>query len=140
MPRPAFAVALLGIGLAACSPAGRAPGAGADSTRAKPTAAAHAPVTFVNRVWTVVQSPTVAPGQLYVFLSDGTLVVASLQGTPSLGRWAYEHGRLTVTEQGVSAAVEIGELTADRFRITLRGPGEPVTMTLEPAEGAAIAD
>ncbi len=133
-----FAIAL-GLVLPACTGDRRASVAPADSTAA-PTAAAHARVTFVNRVWAVVQSPTVAIGQLYVFLSDGTLVVTSLHGTPSLGRWSYEHGKLTMTEQGIAYAVEIGELTSDRFRITLRSPGEPVTMTLGPAEGAAIAD
>lgn len=132
-------VLALGLALPACARDRRAAAPPADSTAA-PTAAAHARVTFVNRVWAVVQSPTVAIGQLYVFLSDGTLVVTSLHGTPSLGRWSYEHGKLTMTEQGVAYAVEIGELTPDRFRITLRSPGEPVTMTLGPAEGAAIAD
>ena len=130
----------LGLSLAACSADRGGPATRADSTEVRSTPASHARVTFVNRVWTVMDSRTVAIGQLYVFLTDGTLVITSLDSKPSLGRWSYEHGKLTMTEQGIPYAVEIGELTAERFVITLRGPGEPVHMLLGPAEGAAIAD
>jgi hypothetical protein len=33
-------------------------------------------------------------------------------------------------EEGIAYAVEILELTQDRFRIRMRNPGEPVEMTL----------
>ena len=40
---------------------------------------------LVNRVWKVDDASHVAPGQLYVFLSEGTLVIASAHGTPTVG-------------------------------------------------------
>lgn len=88
---------------------------------------------FVNRVWSVQSSNAVAPGQLYVFLSEGTLVIASPNGTPALGRWKQEDQTFTMVEEGIAYAVEILELTQDRFRIRMRNPGEPVEMTLVPA-------
>ncbi len=78
-------------------------------------------------------SNAVASGQLYVFLSEGTLVIASPNGTPALGRWKQEGQTFTMVEEGISYAVEILELTQDRFRIRMRNPGEPVEMTLVPA-------
>ena len=38
-----------------------------------------------------------------------------------------------MVEEGITYAVEILELTRDRFSIRMRNPGEPVEMTLEPA-------
>src|SRR5262245_17656419 len=92
--------ALLALPLLACSPSDRtaerpAPAAApaADSAGGKPS--------FVNRVWKVSQSTSVAPGQLYVILSEGTLVVASPSGTPSLGKWTDEGGVLTIVEESL---------------------------------------
>jgi hypothetical protein len=39
-------------------------------------APAEASAAFINRVWVVGESKQVAPGDLRVFLSDGTLVMA----------------------------------------------------------------
>ena len=89
--------------------------------------------SFVNKVWKVESSNAVAPGQLYVFLSEGTLVIASQTGTPALGKWTQQGQTFTMVEESISYAVEILELTQDRFRIRLRNPGEPVEMTLVPA-------
>ena len=89
--------------------------------------------SFVNKVWSVQSSNAVTPGQLYVFLSEGTLVIASPNGTPALGRWKQEDQTFTMVEESISYAVEILELTQDRFRIRMRNPGEPVEMTLVPA-------
>jgi hypothetical protein len=86
--------------------------------------------SFVDKVWRVEASNAVAPGQLYVFLSEGTLVIASDNGTPALGRWKRESGNFTMVEDGVAYPVEILELTDDRFRIRMKNPGEPVEMTL----------
>ena len=88
---------------------------------------------FVNRVWSVQSSNAVAPGQLYVFLSEETLVIASPNGPPTLGRWKQQDQTFTMIEEGIAYAVEILELTQDRFRIRIRNPGEPVEMTLVPA-------
>ena len=55
--------------------------------------AAHAPTTpessvkpgFTNKVWEVSLSIGVAPGMLYAFLSDGTLVITSPNSKPAFG-------------------------------------------------------
>ena len=90
--------------------------------------------SFVNKVWSVETSNAVAPGQLYAFLSEGTLVIASPNGTPALGSWKQEKGSLTMVEEGLAYSVEILGLTHDRFRIRVKNPGEPVEMTLVSAE------
>ena len=94
----------------------------------------HRPApSFVNRVWSVQSSNAVAPGQIYVFLSDGTLVITSPNGRPALGGWKQQNGTFTMVEESITYPVEILELTHDRFRIRMRNPGEPVEMTLVPA-------
>ena len=40
---------------------------------------------FVNKVWKVAESTAMSPGELVVFLSEGTLVFASPHGKPALG-------------------------------------------------------
>jgi hypothetical protein len=96
-----------------------------------------APVTFVNRVWEVAESSAVAPGHLYIFLSEGTLVVASPTGTPSLGRWSRTGEGLTMIEDGISYATDIVALSADEFRIRSHNPGTAVDIRLVPAAGEA---
>jgi hypothetical protein len=86
--------------------------------------------SFVNKVWSVEASNAVARGQLYVFLSEGTLVIAASNGTPALGSWKQEGGLFMMVEEGIAYPVEILELTPDRFRIRMKNPGEPVEMTL----------
>jgi hypothetical protein len=76
-----------------------------------------APPGFVNKVWMVDRSPSVARGQLYIFLSEGTLVIASSTGTPSFGKWIDEGGMLTMVEEGIPYKVDIVELTDDTFSI-----------------------
>jgi hypothetical protein len=93
--------------------------------------------SFVNRVWSVQSSNAVAPGQLYVFLSDGTLLIASSNGRPALGSWKQQDRTFTMVEEGIAYAVEILELTQERFIIRMRNPGEPVEMTLIPATASA---
>lgn len=98
------------------------------------TDAAQAAPTFVNRVWRVAESTGVAPGHLYVFLSEGTLVIASPTGTPSLGTWTRDGVGLTMVEDGLAYATDIVSLTADEFRIRSHNPGEPVDTRLVPAD------
>ena len=86
--------------------------------------------SFVNRVWSLQSSSTVTPGQLYVFLSGGTLVITSPNGKPALGSWKQEGGAFTMVEEGIAYPVEILELTQDRFKIRVTNPGEPVEMAL----------
>ncbi len=96
-------------------------------------AVAHAAPSFVNQVWQVAASNAVAQGQTYVFLTDGTLVIASSTGTPSLGSWTQADSALTLVEDGRPSDGRILELGAGVFRIRLQNPGEPVDITFEPA-------
>jgi hypothetical protein len=105
-------------------------------------AAAPAPAErsgFVNRVWRVERSTAVSPGTLYVFLSDGTLVVASENGKPSLGTWKRENGKLTMVEEGIAYDVDILRLDARGFAIRSHNPGEPVDIEMVPAPSPSEA-
>lgn len=53
---------------------------------------ADSAVSFVDKVWRVSELSSVAPGTLYVFWSEGTLVITSPNSKPSLARWKYEGG------------------------------------------------
>ena len=97
----------------------------------------HAPdttVSFVNKVWQVKQSTSVAPGQVYVFLSDGTLVMAAANSKPALGTWTYEDSVLTMVEEGIPYTTDILALTPDEFSIRSHNPGQPVDILLVPAD------
>ena len=104
--------------------------AAAPPPRARPSAP---PVGFVNRVWKVEKSSSVSPDTMYVFLSDGTLVVTSPHGKPSLGTWKSEAGKLTMVEEGFSYPVDILRLDAGRFVIRSHNPGDPVDIEMVPA-------
>ena len=95
--------------------------------------------SFINKVWSVAESPQVEIGSLRIFLSDGTMVMASPNSTPAFGSWAYDGGRLTITEEGRDYPVEILALSESEFRIRINGPGEPVDIRFEPAKQEAIA-
>lgn len=113
--------------------------AGCTSKPAPPAAPAaeDPPTSFVNKVWKVSQSSAVQPGQLYVFLSEGTLVIASTSGTPALGKWTSSANgdSLTMIEEGIPHPVEVMNLTKDEFKISVKSPGPPVEITLVPALG-----
>ncbi len=89
---------------------------------------------FVNKVWQVEGSSSVATETLYVFLSEGTLLVTSPHEKPMLGSWSFEHGRLTMVEEGLPYQVDVLRLTPDRFEIRSHNPSEPVDISLVPAE------
>jgi ABC-type uncharacterized transport system auxiliary subunit len=121
----AFVVAVCLL-LSSCSerpaPAERSSGETADSA-----------VSFVNKVWRVSESSSVAPGTLYVFLSEGTLVITSPNSKPALGKWKYEDKALTMVEEGISYNIDVLKLSKDEFKIRSNNPGEPVNITLVPA-------
>ncbi len=100
--------------------------------------AAEAPAetkpSFVNTVWAVTESKQVAPGDLRIFLSDGTLVMASPHANPVFGSWRYGDGRLTIIEEGQEHPVDILFLSDSAFRIRTLGPGEPVEILFAPAD------
>jgi len=127
---PALLTLVLSGTLAAC----RAPAPTAPATAsATPAAPATSPVTFVNRVWRVADATAAAPGQLYVFLSEGTLVMTSPAGTPSLGTWRSDGDGFTMVEDGRPYRVDILALTEEEFRIRSHNPGQPVDIRLVPA-------
>ena len=103
-------------------------------TEKRPQVTAEAAAGFVNIVWVVSQSSSVAPGTLYVFLSDGTLVIASPHGKPALGTWKDAGGILTMVEEGTPYQVDVLSLSRDRFTIRSYNPGKPAEITLIPAE------
>ena len=112
-------VALSLLLLGACSPA--------DPTTAKAPA-------FVNIVWRTDGSSSVPPGMLYVFLSEGTLLITRAGDKPMTGTWKRNGSELIMVEQDLSYRVEILKLTADAFRIRSHNPGEPVDIALVRAE------
>ncbi|HEU4516547.1 MAG TPA: META domain-containing protein, partial [Steroidobacteraceae bacterium] len=130
-------IAVLSWTLAACErsepppPVTPAPPAPAQAP-AEPVPA-KAPASFVNRVWVVSESKQVERGALRVFLSDGTLVMASPNSTPAFGQWRSEGGRLTITEESRNYPVDVLALSEDAFRIRINGPGEPVEILFTPA-------
>ncbi len=107
--------------------------------RQGPALPAEEPVTFVNRVWEVAESSGMSPGQLVVFLSEGTLVFASTHGTPALGTWKYDGGSLTMIEEGLHYKVDILELSNDEFRIRSYNPGGFIDTRFVLAEGPPLA-
>ena len=52
---------------------------------------------FVDRVWVVDVATGVAPGSVYVFLSDNVLVTSPKGGSPSVGTWAEDVDGLVLT-------------------------------------------
>lgn len=95
--------------------------------------------TFINRVWIVAESEQVAQGDLRVFLSEGTLVMASPHGTPAFGKWSNVDGNFTITEESHEYPTDILELTRDTFRIRMHSPGEPVVIRFVPADPSPAA-
>jgi len=126
------AVAIAALVAAGC--AAPAPPAAAAAPAAVAAPVPAPPPSFENRVWRVAESTGAAPGHLYVFLSEGTLVIAGPTSTPSLGRWSRRGDGLTLVEDGVSYPTDILALTDDEFRIRSHNPGAPVDTRLVPAE------
>ena len=115
-----------------------APAPAASTDPAAPAAtdpATPAPsVGFVNRVWRVSASSNVAVGSMYVFLAESTLVMTGPGSTPAFGTWRRAGDGLVMVEEGVAYPTDIVSLTANEFRIRSHNPGEPVDITLVPAE------
>jgi hypothetical protein len=99
------------------------------------TACSKPDPAFVDKVWSVTRSTAVAPGTLYVFLSEGTLVITSPNSTPMNGKWTRTDSGLTMTEEGQTYRVDILKLTDTTFSIRSHNPGTPVDieMSLAPS-------
>ena len=93
----------------------------------------HVAPSFINKVWSVTDSTTVAPGTLYVFLSEGTLVITSSHSTPMTGKWSKTDEGLTMAEEGLSYRVDVLRLTDSEFRIRSHNPGKPVDIGMKVA-------
>lgn len=138
--RTLMAVVVSLSALAACersdkAPPAPAPAAAAPISRKAPAAES----SFVNKVWAVAESASVAQGSLRVFLSDGTLVMTSPGEKPALGSWRYADGRLTIVEEGREYPTDILALSDKAFRVRMLSPGEPVEILFEPAEQSSPA-
>jgi hypothetical protein len=87
---------------------------------------------FANRVWKVAKGSQGDPGTFYVFLSDGSMLITSPHGTPSLGSWHYSGEVLTIEEEGLPHQATVLRSTPDTFAIRIAGPGQPVLLTFVP--------
>jgi hypothetical protein len=137
MTRPILAwwralfVAALAVGLSSCS---------REAQQASQPSATPPAVSFVNKVWRVASSSSGSEtGVLYVFLSDGTLVISSPHGTPSFGKWQPDGDGLTMIEEGRSYKVNVLKLSADEFRIMINNPGNAVEIAFAPADQPVVS-
>ncbi|MGH7562864.1 MAG: lipocalin family protein [Gemmatimonadota bacterium] len=88
----------------------------------EPTPPAEEQLTFVNKVWRVAESNGMSPGQLIVFLSEGTLVFASPNDKPAFGTWIYDGSSLTMVEEGRPYKTDILELSETELRTRSHNP------------------
>jgi hypothetical protein len=109
------------VALAACSSS-----AGSPAAQSEPASRPG----FVNKVWRVSESAAVARGTLYVFLSEGTLLITSEHSKPALGRWAYAGGVLTMVEESIAYKVDILNLSDREFHIRSNNPGGAVEIRM----------
>ena len=130
-------VALVASLTAGCS--GERAGAEPDSATSDTTVAVSIDSTYiVNRAWQVASSTAGDPGQLYTFLSDGTLLIASAHGVPFVGTWVYAPGRLTFVEEGPAFTVDIVRSTADSLHVRGENPGGTLEIIFVPARRGRV--
>lgn len=89
-------------------------------------------------MWEVSLSTGVAPGTLYAFLSDGTLVITSPNSKAAFGAWTYENGQLTMIKEAQAYKTDILTLTHDELRLKSHNPGGSIEMVLTPARVAPL--
>lgn len=134
--RTAFVLAAALL-LANCSQPSAPPTEAAPAAATEPATPAvteSAEPSFVNRVWKVAPSSGIPPGGLYVFLEEGTLVMASAGNKPAFGSWKFENRALTMVEEGISYPTDILKLTDTEFHIRSHNPGEPLMIRLVRAD------
>ena len=64
--------------------------------------------------------------------ADGSLLITSPHGTPSLSTWHYSGDVLTMVEEGLPHQATILRSTLDTFAISVAGSGPPVLLTFVP--------
>ena len=94
---------------------------------------------LVNTVWRVT-SANRAPGTLFVFLSNGTLVMTSCVEVYRLATWRAESAdRLTIVEDtAVQYTADIRALSQDSLSLRLNLRSEQVDLTLEAAQAPFV--
>lgn len=125
MRRALAAAALLAVG--GC--AGPAPEPAAEAP-----AATVLPPRIENRVWARVDSAGAPTGELYAFLGQGTLVIASTTGTPLLGSWTRDGDGLRLVEEGTGYDTEILRLDHGELLLRSHHPGGTLELRLVPAD------
>ncbi len=114
------------LGMAACS-------GETDTPDASSTAqASNVRPGFINTVWEVSLSTGVAPGMLYAFLSDGTLVMTSPSTRAAFGAWTYRDGVLTMIEGSQAYKTDILTLSHEELRLKSHNPGGSVEILVAP--------
>lgn len=106
---------------------------GCSKSETADVALANTETGFINRVWQVSDSQAVAEGTLYVFLSEGTLVITSANSTPAIGSWEKTSTGLRVTEGGITYVVDT-ESTHDHLLLTYHSPAGETGIMLTPAK------
>jgi hypothetical protein len=93
----------------------------------------------VNTVWRVT-SGNRAPGTLFVFLSNGTLMMTSCVEVYRLATWRAEStDRLTIVEDPpVQYTADIQALSENRLNLRLNLRSEQVDLTLEAAQAPFV--
>jgi len=106
------------------------------SQDASSRSAAKATIGFANEVWKVVDSPSGATGELFVFLSDGTLVKTSSESIPEVGKWNFDGACLKIIEGGLPYDADILALNDEEFRIRCHHQQGSYELRFVPAEPA----
>jgi len=106
---------------------------------APPAATDLAAGPLVNTVWRVT-SANRAPGTLFVFLSNGTLMMTSCVEVYRLATWRAETAdRLTIVEDiAVQYTADIQALSQNNLRLRLNLRSEQVDLTLEAAKAPFV--
>lgn len=80
---------------------------------------AEASQELTNKVW-MLENTTDAPGSMWIFLEDGTLVRGSCTEPYSLAEWRREkEGMLVITEAETETPAIIADLTNTLLRLRL---------------------
>lgn len=101
----------------------------------EPVSAPRVKAGFVDRVWTVVESPG-GPGDRYVFLSGGTFVRTAPDIESTAGKWSWDGKQLTVIEDALPYTADIDSLTDSYLKLTIHVMDKSYVVGLVPATPA----
>jgi hypothetical protein len=129
-------------GLASCSqrkgPTDRP--AGTDAVQSTAPSSSTTESRLANKVWLVTAPAGRAPGSLYIFLADGTLMMTSCVETYRLSTWRLQSDdRLLVTEDSTTSyVVRVIDLGERDLRLRLELVGENVDLELRAADAPIV--